>query len=83
MDKKALERLRGELANAKNTRFAVAVRVATELFGAPRVKGSHHIFKIPWTGDPRINLQPQGKMAKDYQVKQLLEAIEKLEKKNG
>ena len=34
---------------------------------------------MPWPGDPRVNLQSgQGGMAKSYQVKQLLAAIERL-----
>jgi hypothetical protein len=30
-------------------------------------------------GDPRINLQKDGKMAKPYQVREVKKAIEKLE----
>jgi len=52
------------------------------IFGEPRVAGSHHIFKTPWLGDPRVNLQRDGKMAKPYQVHQVIKAIEKLEKKH-
>lgn len=64
-------------ANPKNVRFVDALRVAREYFGEPRIKGSHHIFRTPWPGDPRINLQEDknGK-AKKYQVEQLLEAID-------
>jgi len=50
-----------------------------EVFGVPRVKGSHHIFKMPWKGDPRINIQKDGKMAKIYQVKLVVKALKKLE----
>ncbi|MBI4405156.1 MAG: toxin HicA [Deltaproteobacteria bacterium] len=67
----------------RNTRFAVALKIATKLFGAPRIKGDHHVFKMPWAGDPRVNLQPQGNKAKDYQVEQILKAIERLEKENA
>jgi len=39
---------------------------------------SHVVFKMPWMGDPRINIQNfQGK-AKPYQVRQALGAIQKL-----
>lgn len=65
-----------------NTRFAYLARVCQEHFGNPRIKGSHHIFKTPWPGDPRINLQKDEKakgMAKPYQVKQVLEALQKLD----
>jgi len=51
-------------------------------FGNPRIKVSHHIFKTPWKGDPRINIQKEGKMAKPYQVKLVLKALEKLEVEN-
>jgi hypothetical protein len=41
------------------------------------------IFKTPWIGDPRINLQKDGKMAKPYQVREVKKAIEKLEAQHG
>lgn len=73
-----------DLKNPKNVKFSVALKIATEYFGEPRIKGSHHIFKMPWAGDPRINLQPDpNKMAKSYQVKILVKALRKLlEEKN-
>ena len=40
--------------------------------------GSHTVFKTPWQGDPRINLQDDGGKAKPYQVKQVLAALDKL-----
>jgi predicted RNA binding protein YcfA (HicA-like mRNA interferase family) len=49
------------------------------IFGEPRVRGSHHIFKTPWEGDPRINIQKDGNMAKPYQVKAVIRAIKKLQ----
>jgi hypothetical protein len=34
---------------------------------------------MPWPGDPRVNLQEaKGRMAKTYQVKQLLLAVARL-----
>ncbi len=63
--------------NPGGVRFDDALKVATRFFGAPRVKGSHHIFKTPWPGDPRVNLQQGRGNAKVYQVKQLLAAIDK------
>ncbi len=53
--------------------------MCTKYFGAPRVKVSHHIFKTPWKGDPRINIQKDVKMAKLYQVKLVAKALKKLE----
>lgn len=73
-----------ELKNPKNVRFADAVKVATAFFGEPRISSSHHIFKMPWAADPRVNLQPnKDRTAKDYQVKQLVKAIKKLEAEHG
>ena len=37
------------------------------------------VFKTPWPGDPRVNIQrSRGGEAKPYQVRQVLKAIEKL-----
>lgn len=49
-------------------------------FGESRQKGSHRIYKTPWRGDPRINIQEDknGK-AFMYQVKQVSKALKKLE----
>lgn len=50
-------------------------------FGEPRQKGtSHRVYKTPWQGDPRVNIQNKKGKAKPYQVKQVLRAIAKLEK---
>ena len=67
------------LENPHNVRFKALLAICIKYFGEPRVTGSHHIFKMPWAGQPRINLQRDGKMAKPYQVKQVLEAIQKWE----
>ena len=67
------------LANPKNVAFSDLLRICTEAFGEPRVKGSHHVFKVPWPGQPWVNLQKDGKMAKPYQVKQVTSALKKLE----
>lgn len=67
-------------SNPAGIRFIDAVKVATYYFGSPRQDGtSHCIWKMPWPGDPRVNLQKgKGGKAKAYQVKQLLAAIAKL-----
>jgi len=73
---KVLSRMREE---PKNIRFAELVRVCEEHFGAPRRSGgSHIVFKTPWPGDPRVNIQDDGGKAKAYQVRQVLLAIDKL-----
>jgi hypothetical protein len=40
---------------------------------------SHRIHKTPWQGDPRVNIQDHEGMAKAYQVRQVLKAIDRLE----
>lgn len=71
------------LKNPNNVLFADLVMLCRRYFGEPRIRGSHHIFKTPWIGDPRINRQKDGKMAKPYQVKEVKKAIEKLEAQYG
>lgn len=62
-----------------NIRFADLIKVCEQCFGTPRQSGSSHmIFKTPWLGDPRINIQNDGGKAKAYQVKQVLLALHKL-----
>jgi hypothetical protein len=67
------------LANPANVLFADLLAICRKHFAKPRIRGSHHIFKTPWKGDPRINLQKEGKMAKPYQVRDVKKALEKLE----
>jgi hypothetical protein len=77
---KSIEDLLAELRSTPaNVRFADACRVATHFFGEPRSKGtSHYVWKMPWAGDPRINLQDAGGKAKPYQVRQILQAVDRL-----
>ena len=45
-------------SDPKGVRFADACKVATHFFGEPRQRGtSHCVWKMPWPGDPRVNLQ--------------------------
>ena len=49
-----------------------------QYFGVPRQRGSSHaVFKTPWPGDPRVNIQADKGKAKAYQVRQVLRAITK------
>ena len=51
-------------------RFSELVNVCDRFFGEPRQKGtSHLVYKMPWPGDPRVNIQDAGGMAKPYQVR--------------
>jgi hypothetical protein len=75
--KKILEQMRRA---PNNVRFAELKKVCEGIFGKPRQVGtSHAVFKTPWIGDPRINIQNDKGKAKAYQVRQVLEAIDKLE----
>ena len=67
------------LENPKNVKFIDLLVLCDKHFGKPRISGSHHIFKTPWKGDPRINIQKDGKMAKTYQVRMVQKAILKME----
>ena len=63
----------------KNVRFSELLRVCEKFFGKPRQSAnSHVIFKTPWPGDPRVNIQNDKGRAKAYQVRQVLLAIDKL-----
>lgn len=58
--------------------------VCEHYFGEPRLHGgSHSVFATPWPGDPRVSIQNQGGMAKPYQVRQVLDAIKKMEDEHG
>jgi hypothetical protein len=72
------------ISNPNNIRFSVLVKVCDYYFGKPRQSGSSHkVYKTPWPGDPRVNIQAYKGKAKAYQVKQVLMAIERMELKNG
>ena len=67
--------------NQNNVRFSDLCKVCDHYFGNARQTGSsHRIYKTPWQGDPRVNIQNSKGKAKAYQVKQVLKAIERLEK---
>lgn len=68
-----------EFGSGGDIRFSRLVVVCERFFGKARIRGSHHIFKTPWQGDPRINLQKvKGGKAKPYQVEQVVRALVKL-----
>ncbi len=70
--------------NPKDVRFADLCKVCENFFGRPRKSASsHRIYRTPWRGDPRINIQNHKGKAKAYQVKQVLLALEKLEVGHG
>lgn len=60
-----------------NVRFADAQRLAEALgFELDRVRGSHHIYRYRGIGQS-INLQARGGQAKPYQLRQLLDLVER------
>jgi predicted RNA binding protein YcfA (HicA-like mRNA interferase family) len=65
------------LSGSRNIRFSEAAECA-EMFGfrLERIKGSHHIFVHPDVAE-LVNLQDVKGKAKPYQVKQLLQLIER------
>lgn len=70
-------------ANPASVRFTDLCRLCEHYFGENRQSGSsHRIYKTPWQGDPRVNIQNSKGKAKVYQVKQVLNAIERLEVEN-
>ena len=70
--------------NPKGVSYRDLCKVCDAYFGKPRQSGSsHRIYKTPWPGDPRVNIQNAGGKAKPYQVRQVLAAIDRLESKNG
>jgi hypothetical protein len=82
-----MERLAATLAqmrrNPQDIRFKDLCRVCDAYFGEPRHStGSHRIYKTPWPGDPRVNIQGRKGRAKAYQVRQVLQAIDRLEVEN-
>lgn len=74
---KALAKLR---ESPQNVRYDDLYNICIDYFGIPRQEGSSHAtFRMPWPGDPRVNIQkgPNGS-AKQYQIKQVLAAIDQL-----
>ena len=72
------------MQNPKGIRFTDLCKVCDHFFGEPRQSsGSHRVYKTPWQGDPRINIQNDKGKAKAYQVKHVLLALDKLEVNHG
>lgn len=73
-------------ANPANVAYGDLCKVCEHYFGEPRRNGtSHAVFKTPWEGDPRVNIQGKKGQAKPYQVRQVIKAIDAMEamKKKG
>lgn len=71
-------------ASSKAIRFNDLCKVCDAYFGEARQSGSsHRVYRTPWQGDPRVNIQNSKGKAKPYQVRQVLAAIERLEVESG
>ena len=67
----------------KGIRYIDLKRVCEYYFGKARHSASSHcVFKTPWQGDPRVNIQNDKGKAKPYQVRQVLKAINQLKASN-
>jgi hypothetical protein len=72
------------LNNPACIRFADLCKVCEHFFGPARQSsGSHRVYKTPWIGDSRVNIQNDKGKAKAYKVKQVLKAIERMESEHG
>ena len=75
---KILENMR---QNPKGIHFNDLCKVCDRYFGEARQSGSsYRIYKTPWQGDPRVNIQNHKRKAKAYQVKQVLKAVDRMKK---
>lgn len=62
--------------NPHNVKFSDLQKLCRHFFGAPRQSGSsHEVYKTPWSGDPRVNIQNKNGQAKPEQVRSVLKAI--------
>ena len=76
-----LEKMRN---NPAGVRFADVCKICDHYFGQARqASGSHRVYKTPWSGDPRVNIQNSKGYAKAVQVKWIIKAIDRLEAEHG
>ena len=75
-----MEELLAEMRrNPRGIRFVDLCKVCDHYFGMARQPGSsHRVYRMPWFGDPRVNIQNDKGNAKPYQVRQVVRAIERL-----
>lgn len=63
-------------AEPASIQFSELRKVCEHFFGKPRHRGgSHLIFKTGLREPALVNIQPQGKMAKPYQCRQVAAAV--------
>lgn len=67
-------------SNPQGIAYNDLLKVCEHYFGQPRQRGtSHAVFKMPWAGNPRVNIQNDKGKAKAYQVRQVLAAVDRKE----
>lgn len=79
MARRSVDEIVADMGAGREIHFADLTKVCEHyFFGRPRQRGSsHHVYKMPWAGDPRVNIQNAKGKAKPYQVRQVLKAITK------
>jgi len=81
---KVADILRQMTQHPQNIRFADLCKVCDSYFGEARQKStSHRVYRTPWQGDPRVNIQNAKGKAKAYQVRQVLAAVTKLQEEQS
>jgi hypothetical protein len=77
---KSVENIVKAMEAGSEITFNDLAKVCDHYFGPARQSGtSHRVYKTPWPGDPRVNIQNEKGKAKRYQIKQVLAALAKLE----
>lgn len=85
MVQKTLQNLIDEVENGcGNIPFKRLLTICAEVFDKPLInKGSHLLFKTPWPEDPRLILQKTTGKAAKYQVRQVLKAMKRFQKRQA
>ncbi|NLH76183.1 MAG: toxin HicA [Acidobacteria bacterium] len=85
MNDDRLKAIRSLREHPKAVRYRDLCLIVERFFGPPRqTGGSHRVYRMPWAGDPRIDIQRSaGGLAKSYRVRKVIAALEKLEKDDG
>jgi hypothetical protein len=77
---RSVDAIVADMGSGREIHFGDLAKVCDHHFGEPRQSGtSHRVYKMPWPGDPRVNIQNAKGKAKPYQVRQVLKAIAKLQ----
>lgn len=76
---KSIEKLLAQMrTQQRNMAFSDLELVCEHFFERRSGRGSHRVYRTPWDGDPRVNIQNDHGKAKAYQVRQVLAAVNRL-----